>query len=103
VPLSEPTLLQIVRAFMTFQGYQEAGNWHGTPVADVLPVDTGPIDDDRVERPEGAGVALTGSRPSRRGARRRVSRCLRLHCPKGHTVGCTDLPVFADRFDEIRN
>ncbi|ELZ27539.1 hypothetical protein C475_06455 [Halosimplex carlsbadense 2-9-1] len=66
-----PNLLRIVRDFvadggglvycggwMTFQGYQGVGNWHGTPVADTLPVDIRPIYDDRVERPEGASVTV---------------------------------------------
>jgi len=66
-----PNLLRIVRDFveeggglvycggwMTFQGYQGVGNWHGTPVADTLPVEIRPIYDDRVERPEGAEVSL---------------------------------------------
>jgi uncharacterized membrane protein len=39
--------------WMTYQGYQGVGNWQGTPVEDVLPVDIKPVYDDRVERPEG--------------------------------------------------
>ena len=67
-----PNLLRIVYDFvegggglvycggwMTFQGYQGVGNWHGTPVADTLPVDIRPIYDDRVERPEGAEPTVT--------------------------------------------
>jgi uncharacterized membrane protein len=66
-----PNLLRIVKEFvvggggllycggwMTFQGYQGVGNWHGTPVTDVLPVDLRPIFDDRVERPEGGEVVV---------------------------------------------
>lgn len=66
-----PNLLRVIKQFvesgggllycggwMTFQGYQGVGNWQGTPVADVLPVDMRPVYDDRVERPEGAEVSL---------------------------------------------
>lgn len=44
--------------WMTFQGYKGAGNWHGTPVEDVLPVEIRPIFDDRVECPEGRETTL---------------------------------------------
>jgi uncharacterized membrane protein len=44
--------------WMTFQGYRGAGNWHGTPVADALPVAIRPVFDDRVERPEGAETTI---------------------------------------------
>lgn len=40
--------------WMTYQGYRGAGNWEGSPVADVLPVQIRPVFDDRRERPEGA-------------------------------------------------
>ncbi len=66
-----PNLLGVIREFveegggllycggwMTFQGYQGVGNWQGTPVTDVLPVDIRPVFDDRVERPEGASVSV---------------------------------------------
>jgi len=66
-----PNLLKLVREFvrdggslvycggwMTFQGYQGTGNWHGTPVAETLPLDIKPIYDDRVERPEGAEASF---------------------------------------------
>jgi uncharacterized membrane protein len=69
-----PNLLRIIADFvtrgggllycggwMTFQGYQGVGNWHGTPVTDVLPVDVDPVYDDRVERPEGASVTVSES------------------------------------------
>jgi uncharacterized membrane protein len=69
-----PNLLRLIREFvaegggllycggwMTFQGYQGVGNWAGTPVADTLPVEIRPVYDDRVERPEGAEVTLTGA------------------------------------------
>jgi uncharacterized membrane protein len=69
-----PNLLRVVRDFvaeggglvycggwMTFQGYQGVGNWAGTPVADTLPVEIRPVYDDRVERPEGGAVTLTGT------------------------------------------
>jgi uncharacterized membrane protein len=44
--------------WMTFQGYQGVGNWQGTLVTDVLPVDIQPVYDDRVERPEGGAVTV---------------------------------------------
>lgn len=66
-----PNLLRIVRDYveqggglvycggwMTFQGYQGVGNWHGTLVAETLPVEIRPIYDDRVERPEGAETTI---------------------------------------------
>lgn len=62
-----PNMLRVIRRYvqsgggllygggwMTFQGYQGVGNWQGTPVEDVLPVDIKPVYDDRVERPEGS-------------------------------------------------
>jgi uncharacterized membrane protein len=39
---------------MTYQGYHGVGNWSGSLVEDVLPVEIRPVFDDRVERPEGA-------------------------------------------------
>jgi len=67
-----PNLLKLIREFvesggglvycggwMTFQGYQGVGNWAGTPVEQVLPVEIQPIYDDRVERPEGGEITLT--------------------------------------------
>lgn len=45
--------------WMTFQGYRGAGNWAGTPVADILPVTVRPVFDDRVERPEGVSARKT--------------------------------------------
>ncbi len=69
-----PNLLRVIREFvetgggllycggwMTFQGYQGVGNWAGTPVEAVLPVEIRSVYDDRVERPEGAAVSLTGT------------------------------------------
>jgi Uncharacterized membrane protein len=66
-----PNLLKNIREFvqsggglvycggwMTYQGYQGVGNWHGTPVADTLPLEIRPIYDDRVERPEGAVASM---------------------------------------------
>jgi uncharacterized membrane protein len=66
-----PNKLRIVREFvesgggllycggwMTFQGYKGAGNWQGTPVETVLPVEIRPVFDDRVERPEGAETTV---------------------------------------------
>lgn len=40
--------------WMTFQGYRGIGNWQGTPVADLLPVEMLGVFDDRIERPSGA-------------------------------------------------
>lgn len=69
-----PNKLRIVKEFvesgggllycggwMTFQGYKGAGNWQGTPVEDILPVEIKPVFDDRVERPESAEVTLLDS------------------------------------------
>ncbi|MDY6817893.1 MAG: glutamine amidotransferase [Halobacteriales archaeon] len=44
--------------WMTYQGYRGVGNWHGTPVADVLPIEIQPIFDDRVETPEGSEITV---------------------------------------------
>jgi len=62
-----PNMLRIIKQYvengggllyaggwMTYQGYHGVGNWQGTPVEDVLPVEIQPVYDDRVERPEGA-------------------------------------------------
>jgi len=67
-----PNLIRVIRRFvedgggllycggwMTFQGYQGVGNWQGTPIEDVLPVEMKPVYDDRVERPEGGDVTVT--------------------------------------------
>lgn len=67
-----PNLLRILKEYvesggalvycggwMTFQGYQGVGNWQGTLVEDVLPVELMPVYDDRVERPEGAETTVT--------------------------------------------
>lgn len=47
--------------WMTFQGYQGTGNWQGTLVEDVLPMEIQPVYDDRAERPEGAEPELVDS------------------------------------------
>ncbi|MFQ6066330.1 MAG: glutamine amidotransferase [bacterium] len=39
--------------YFTFQGRYGRGNWYGTPVAEILPVEILPLPDDRVESPEG--------------------------------------------------
>lgn len=39
--------------YFTFQGRYGRGNWYGTPVAEILPVEITPLPDDRVESPEG--------------------------------------------------
>lgn len=69
-----PNLLKLIRRFvedgggllycggwMTFQGYQGTGNWAGTPVEKVLPVEIRPVYDDRFERPEGGEIKLTNT------------------------------------------
>ena len=66
-----PNMLRIIKRYvesggalvyaggwMTFQGYHGVGNWEGTPVEDVLPVNIRPVFDDRVERPEGSKPEL---------------------------------------------
>ncbi|NIS31073.1 MAG: cytoplasmic protein, partial [Actinobacteria bacterium] len=42
--------------WMSFQGYHGIGNWAGSPVAELLPVEVPNVFDDRVERPEGAPI-----------------------------------------------
>ena len=67
-----PNLLRIIKEFveegggllycggwMTFQGYQGTGNWQGTPVEEVLPMEIKPVYDDRVECPEGREPEVT--------------------------------------------
>lgn len=39
--------------YFTFQGRYGRGNWYGTPVADLLPVEILNVNDDRQETPEG--------------------------------------------------
>jgi uncharacterized membrane protein len=42
--------------WMSFQGYHGIGNWAESPVAELLPVETRNVFDDRVERPEGVSL-----------------------------------------------
>ncbi|MDZ7702778.1 MAG: glutamine amidotransferase [Halobacteriales archaeon] len=42
--------------WMSFQGYHGIGNWAESPVAELLPVETRNVFDDRVERPEGVAI-----------------------------------------------
>lgn len=51
--------LLYVGGWMTFQGYHGVGNWAGTPVTDVLPVEVLRVYDDRTERPAGGDVTVT--------------------------------------------
>lgn len=46
--------------WLSFQGRYGYGNWYGTPIAEVLPLEILPIADDRVERPEGVKPIVTG-------------------------------------------
>jgi uncharacterized membrane protein len=45
--------LLMIGGYLTFQGIQAKGNYHGSPVEDAMPVTLLP-GDDRVERPDGA-------------------------------------------------
>ncbi len=69
-----PNKLHIVREFvengggllycggwMTFQGYRGVGNWQGTAVADILPVEMLGVFDDRIERPGGAESTISST------------------------------------------
>jgi uncharacterized membrane protein len=44
--------------WMTYQGYEGAGNGQGTPVEDVLRIEIQSVFNDRVDRPEGAETSL---------------------------------------------
>ncbi len=54
--------LAMIGGYLTFQGIDGRGRWHGTPVEDVLPVmiDT---NDDRVEVPEGFNPRVISEHP----------------------------------------
>jgi uncharacterized membrane protein len=69
-----PNMLRIIKQYvenggglvyaggwMTYQGYQGVGNWQGTLVEDVLPVDIKAVYDDRAERPEGIEPSITAT------------------------------------------
>jgi len=50
--------LAMIGGYATFVGRHNAGNWHGTPVEEALPVDCLAIDDDRMETPEGVTLEV---------------------------------------------
>lgn len=50
--------LVMIGGYATFVGRHNAGNWHGTPVEEALPVDCLAVDDDRMETPEGVTVEV---------------------------------------------
>lgn len=54
--------LAMIGGYLTFQGIDGRGRWHGTPVEDVLPVLID-INDDRVEVPEGFNPRVTAEHP----------------------------------------
>ena len=47
----------MIGGYMTFQGIEAKGKWHGTIIEKILPVDISPYDD-RVECPQGAFIEL---------------------------------------------
>jgi uncharacterized membrane protein len=62
--------LMMVGGYYSFTGRHNAGNYHGTPVEEALPVNCLAIDDDRMEAPEGVTVELKQPRhPIMRGIR----------------------------------
>ena len=50
--------LMMVGGYFSFTGRHNAGNYYRTPVEEALPVRCLPLDDDRVEAPEGVTVEL---------------------------------------------
>lgn len=50
--------LLMIGGYATFVGRHNAGNYHNTPVEEALPVDCLPVDDDRMETPEGVTAAV---------------------------------------------
>ena len=50
--------LAMIGAYASFTGRHNAGNYHGTAVEEVLPVDCLTLNDDRIETPEGITAAL---------------------------------------------
>ena len=50
--------LAMIGGYGTFVGRHNAGNWHGTPVEEALPVDCLAVDDDRMETPEGVTLEV---------------------------------------------
>ena len=62
--------LLMIGGYSSFVGRQNVGNYRGTPVEEVLPVDCLAVNDDRVETPEGVQAkALVRSHPVLRGIR----------------------------------
>lgn len=54
--------LAMIGGYLTFQGIDGRGRWHGTAVEDVLPVQID-INDDRVEVPEGFNPVVVADHP----------------------------------------
>jgi uncharacterized membrane protein len=50
--------LLMIGGYASFTGRHNAGNYHGTPVEEALPVNCLAQDDDRMETPEGVTVDL---------------------------------------------
>lgn len=50
--------LAMIGGYATFTGRHNAGNYHGTPVEEALPVECLAVDDDRMETPEGVTVEV---------------------------------------------
>jgi uncharacterized membrane protein len=50
--------LVMIGGYATFTGRHNAGNYHGTPVEEALPVECLAVDDDRMETPEGVTVEV---------------------------------------------
>jgi uncharacterized membrane protein len=48
----------MIGGYATFTGRHNAGNYHGTPVEEALPVNCLAQDDDRMETPEGVTVEV---------------------------------------------
>lgn len=44
--------------YFTYQGRYGRGNWYGTPIADILPVEILNVNDDRQETPEGVKAKI---------------------------------------------
>jgi uncharacterized membrane protein len=52
----------MIGGYLTFQGIDGRGRWHGTPVEEVLPVTIQAIDD-RMEVPEGFNPVVVNDHP----------------------------------------
>lgn len=53
--------LLMIGGYATFTGRHNAGNYHGTPVEEALPVNCLAANDDRIETPEGVSVEVRES------------------------------------------